>query len=103
MSLALDLPIIKTPSWKSADEEYQYVLSCLKQSLQKSEQLDTDADRRVLLIVNRCWFAEDYLTEAVAEILPVISQMQSNIDEVFVEVKENDFKQVYLDEGAGSS
>lgn len=81
---------------KLAEAEYQECLAFLEERTRvKDEQLDTDADRRVLLISDNAPFGKDLFRDAVFEFFSHPRDEMTNIDEVFIEFQENDFERVY--------
>ena len=72
-------------------------MCCLIKAVEeKNEQLDTVANRKILLIGNNFFFAEkEYFSEAISKIVSSGSVSFHNIDELFVEFKFNDFARVY--------
>ena len=82
--------------WKTAEAEYQDSLELLKiMIVAKNEQLDTDADRRILLIVDNAPFGKPQFREAVSDFFNQVHDEMNNIDEVFIEFSENAFEKVY--------
>jgi hypothetical protein len=82
--------------YKLAESEYQENLAALNKVIgRKSEQLDTDADRRVLLISDNAPFGKDLFRDAISECFGQARDDMQNIDEVFIEFSENDFTRVF--------
>jgi hypothetical protein len=82
--------------WSPAQSIFEEILAFFERTIEaKNQQLDTEADRRVLVISDNAPFGKDLLLEAAQKFFGENREDISNIDEVFIEFRENDFVRVY--------
>jgi hypothetical protein len=79
-----------------AQSKLEEIMASFKRTIEaKNQQLDTEADRRVLVIFDNAPLGKVFLPEAAREFFGEDRQDMSNIDEVFIEFRKNDFRKVY--------
>ncbi len=84
-------------NWGLAETEYQESLALLDGMMRnKDDQLDCDAQRRIMLISDNAPFGKPQFREAVSEFFSQCREEMRNIDEVFVEFSESECRRVYL-------
>lgn len=82
--------------WSTAQSRFDEIVAFFERTIEaKNQQLDTEADRRVLVISDNAPFGKDFLPEAAKEFFGEDREDMSNIDEVFIEFRENGFVRVY--------
>ncbi len=92
--------LLPTSDWDSsgsAQRKFEEIMAFFERTIEaKNQQLDAEADRKVLVISDSAPFGKDFLPEAATEFFSEDRENSSNIDEVFIEFRKNDFPKVYL-------